>query len=223
MLPVSAGAMRDQKPSHRWTYLLEALSAFAVILIYIWWLRPYFPWLWIAILALIVVSHFLHHEGPARLGFGWREFKASFPVIVPWVLGLALAVWGTGMVFHSLREATPSGLLQGLCLYLPWGVFQQYLLNGYFVNRLLGFFGNATSRAVPLAAGILFAGAHAPNWFLMIVTLCAGYVCARVFVRYRSVLSLGLAHGILGFLLFLVVPDSISAHLVVGPRYWSRP
>jgi hypothetical protein len=33
---------------------------------------------------------------------------------------------------------------------------------------------------------------------------------------------LGLAHGTIGSLLFLVIPDSISHHLVVGPGFFLR-
>jgi membrane protease YdiL (CAAX protease family) len=69
-----------------------------------------------------------------------------------------------------------------------------------------------------LAAG-LFSLAHLPNWFLMPVTFIGGYVCVRVYLRYRSLYVLALAHGIVGFVLFLIVPDSVSAHFLIGPRY----
>ena len=51
------------------------------------------------------------------------------------------------------------------------------------------------------------------------VTFVGGYLSAWVYLRYRSLYILGLAHGLLGFVLFLTVPDSISGHFLVGPRY----
>ena len=59
--------------------------------------------------------------------------------------------------------------------YLPWGLLQQYVLNGYFLNRLEAWFRGGRRPAISAA---LFSGAHTPNWFLMAVTLVAGY-CLR--------------------------------------------
>jgi hypothetical protein len=207
----------------RWWSLVEALGAFALILLYIWRLRAIYAGLWLPILALILGSHWIHREGPVRLGFGWAELRRCGPAVFPWLLNLAMGLWGLGVVCGTVRPATLPGVVWGLCAYGLWGMFQQYLLNGYFVNRLAGFCGWQQEHLVCLAAGVLFASAHAPNWFLMSVTLPAGYFCARMFMRYRSVLALGLAHGVLGYLLSMVIPEEISAHLVVGPRYWSLP
>jgi hypothetical protein len=74
----------------------------------------------------------------------------------------------------------------------------------------------------PLASALLFSGAHLPNWFLMAVTLLAGYICARVYLRHTNLYFLGFAHATVGVLLLLVVPDSISHHLIVGPGWFGR-
>ena len=68
----------------------------------------------------------------------------------------------------------------------------------------------------------LFSGVHTPNWFLMLVCLVAGYVAAHVYRRDKNLYFLGLAHGAVGFLLFLVVPDSVSHHLNVGPGWFAH-
>jgi len=92
-------------------------------------------------------------------------------------------------------------------------------LNGFLANRLFEFSGNSRSRAVPFAAAALFSLAHLPNWFLMAVTLGGGYLSVRVYQRYRSLYVLGIAHAMIAFALFLAVPDSISGHFLIGPRY----
>ena len=104
-------------------------------------------------------------------------------------------------------------------VYVPWGVFQQYALNGYFLNRIDRL---VSPRVAPALAAALFSSAHLPNWFLMAVTLLAGYGCTLLYRRYHNLYSLGLAHGTLGFLLYLVIPDSISHHLVVGPGWFTH-
>ena len=102
-------------------------------------------------------------------------------------------------------------------MYCCWGLFQQYAVNGFFVNRFMEF---APARA-PLLAALLFSTAHAPNWFLMLVTFVGGYVSATVYLDSRNLYFLGLAHGLFGFLLYLVVPDTICHHLYVGPKWFS--
>jgi membrane protease YdiL (CAAX protease family) len=71
-------------------------------------------------------------------------------------------------------------------------------------------------------AATLFAGVHLPNWFLMVVTFAMGYYSAKIFMRYRNIYFLGLAHAVIGTALFVVIPDSISHHLTVGPGFFLR-
>jgi hypothetical protein len=74
---------------------------------------------------------------------------------------------------------------------------------------------------VPLITAALFAGTHLPNWFLMLVTFATGYYSTKIFVRYRNLYFLGLAHALIGTVLFVAVPDSISHHLTVGPSFFN--
>lgn len=193
--------------SSKWD-LLEALSVFAMIMAYIWLLRFSHPLSWILILLVIIVSHTVRRESPIQLGFGAKNLRSSATALAPVVLALALALLACGWMFGTIR---PQNGLLGLLMYLVWGLFQQYVLNGYFMNRLHS----------PLLAAALFSAAHAPNWFLMLVTLGGGYFCARAYLRFRNLYFLGLAHGVIGFLIYLVVPDTISHHLYVGPKWFS--
>jgi membrane protease YdiL (CAAX protease family) len=199
--------------------VLEPVTVFVMIMAYIWDLRYSHPRLWLGILAVVVLSHWLHRERAESLGFRRRNLGECLREFAPALALLSLALVGSGML---LRTTRPIAFEQGLTAwigYVPWGLFQQYLLNGYFMNR---FDGLVSRRAAPLVSAALFSSAHTPNWFLMAVTLLAGYCCARVYRRYRNLYFLGIAHGTLGFLLFLVVPDSVSHHLTVGPGWFSR-
>jgi len=197
--------------------LLEPLAVFGMIEAYIWSLRYSYRPLWAAILALIVLSHAVHREWPRELGFRRDNFRKAADAFAP-VIGLvALGMLGAGLVFRTLRPVGWGAAFWSLALYIPWGTFQQYLLNGYFLNRLDA---ALSRRAAPIAAAALFSAAHVPNWFLMVVTFLMGYCAARIYRRYPNLYFLGLAHGIIGFLLYLVVPDSISRHLNVGPAWF---
>jgi hypothetical protein len=49
------------------------------------------------------------------------------------------------------------------------------------------------------------------------VTLVGGTVAAWAYQRHRNLFFLAFAHALIGTMLWLVVPDSVSHHLRVGP------
>jgi uncharacterized protein len=203
--------------THRWTSLVEALTVFMMIEGYIWWVREFYPYAWIPMLGFVLLSHAVRGESPGSLGFDPHEFRPALVFLLPWVVNIAMGLWGGGILLDTVRYAHPFVVLRNLAMYIVWGTFQQYVLNGYFTNRALQFC-NEKSKA-PLISALLFAAVHLPNWFLVAVTFVGGYFSARVFLRYRSVPALGVAHGTIGYLLLMALPDSVTGHLIVGPRY----
>jgi hypothetical protein len=199
--------------------IAEPISVFVLIMAYIWELRYSHHGAWLAILGLMLMSHRLRGEYPASLGFDGRNLRDCLREFAPAIAFLALVMLAFGILLQTTR---PIRFEQGLLAwagYLPWGLFQQYILNGYFLKR---FDSVLSRRTAPMISAALFSGAHLPNWFLMAVTLLTGYLCARIYRRYNNLYFLGIAHGTVGFLLFLVVPDSISHHLIVGPGWFGR-
>jgi membrane protease YdiL (CAAX protease family) len=199
--------------------LLEPACLFASIMAYIWFLRFPCPHLWIAILGLMLLSHALHREGPRAMGFGRRSLLECAHRFAPAIAVLSLLLLAAGLLLHTTRRMASDRAFFALAAYLPWGVLQQYILNGYFLNR---FDQSLSPRAASWLTAGLFTAAHAPNWFLMAVALPGGWCSTRVYRRYRNLYFLGLAHATVGFLLFLTVPDSISQHLDVGPGFVHR-
>jgi hypothetical protein len=49
------------------------------------------------------------------------------------------------------------------------------------------------------------------------VTLVGGTVAAFAYQRHRNLFFLAFAHALIGTMLWLVVPDTVSHHLRVGP------
>ena len=72
--------------------------------------------------------------------------------------------------------------------------------------------------AIALAA-VLFAAAHIPNPLLVALTLIWGAISCTLFLRYRNLYALALAHGILGMTLAVTVPNPIARHMRVGLGY----
>jgi hypothetical protein len=202
----------------RWL-MLEPALVFLMIMLYIWWLRAGHQSWAVVIFCGILLSHYWHGESPAELGFRASNFRACFKVFLPALLFVALTLLTIGILLKTLRGGLDlERAMVGFISYCTWGLFQQYLLNAYFVNRLLPVSASA-SQAAALGAAC-FACAHTPNWFLMLVGFGMGYCAARVWIRYRNLYFLGIAHGAIGSMLYLVVPDTISHHLTVGPGWF---
>ncbi|MGC8795089.1 MAG: CPBP family intramembrane glutamic endopeptidase [Bryobacteraceae bacterium] len=196
--------------------LIEAISVFGLIMLYIWRVRLFHPWRWLFIATLVATSHAARREGAGALGLRVGQARRALRYVGPWALAVAVVLLAGGACFDTISPVVLRRTPGSLTVYLLWGLVQQWMLNAYFLNRLRQ---AGCGRCAPLAATTLFVLAHAPNWFLMAVTLPGGYLATRVYLRYRSLWVLGAAHGLIGFLLNLVIPDEVSGRFLVGPRY----
>jgi hypothetical protein len=125
--------------------------------------------------------------------------------------GILLArVSGT---FHDLYKPD----LSHVGGYVIWTIYQQFLLQDYFMPRLTKVM--QTGAAIAFAA-VLFALAHLPNVVLTVGTLAWGAVSCALFRRYRSLIVLGIAQGLLGLSFAICVPDAYLHHMRVGLGYW---
>jgi len=199
--------------------LLEPAAMFLFILGYIWIWRASHPYLWIAILACLLLSHMLHRESARELGFGRASLSECTHRFAPLLTVLALAMLAGGLLLNTTRRMPADQAFLALFAYLPWGILQQYMLNGYFLNRFDRAF---TPSASAWLTAVLFGVVHTPNWFLMAVGLVGGWCATQVYRRHRNLYFLGIAHATIGFLLFVTVPDSISHHLNIGPGQLHR-
>jgi len=199
--------------------ILEPLLVYAMIVAYIWNLRYSHGGAWAGILGLMLLSHLVRREDAWWLGLRARNMGECWREFAPALTFLTLLMLACGILLHTMRPIGVETALASWAAYVPWGVFQQYVLNGYFLNRFRAVLGR---RAASLISAALFCGVHTPNWFLMVVAFPAGYCSTRIYCRHRNLYFLGLAHATVGFLIFLVVPDSLSHHLNVGPGWFGH-
>jgi membrane protease YdiL (CAAX protease family) len=154
-------------------------------------------------------------QGRDELGLGWRGLIPSL-----WILPAAIALAALSVLIaakigtlHPLYKAD----FTHISGYVLWTIYQQVLLQDYFMDRLLRLVSKE-SIAVTLA-GVLFAAAHLPNLVLTASTLVWGIVSCALFRRYRNLWALGLAQGLLGLCFAICVPDALHHHLRVGLGY----
>jgi Type II CAAX prenyl endopeptidase Rce1-like len=162
------------------------------------------------LLTLLVVL--AHRHNRDELGLGARDFVRSL-WILPAAAGLAaLSIFAAAKIgtLHPLYKAD----FAHISGYVLWTIYQQFLLQDYFMDRLLRLV-SGEAAAVTLA-GSLFAAAHLPNLVLAAATLLWGIVSCALFRRYHNLWALGLAQGLLGLCFAVCVPDALHHHLRVG-------
>jgi membrane protease YdiL (CAAX protease family) len=191
------------------------IFGYGLILFVLW--MPEFPQRILSPVALIVTLTIVLARRPSleSLGIGRRGLAPSF-----WILPVSVLV-----AIASLAVALEIGTLHPLYKadfvhisgYILWTLYQQFLLNDYFMPRLVRLLKHE-GAAVGISA-VLFATAHLPNVPLAAATLVWGAISCSLFQRYRNLYALGFAQGLLGLCFAVCVPDALHHHLRVGLGY----
>lgn len=203
-----------------WIVFTEIGALLALLFLQIWRIREFSIAFIISILCLGLTSNAIRGRGCAAMGLCWRGFQTCLRALWAAILAPVVLLLAGGIAFHTVRAVSWQAAVIGFLIYCAWGLFQQCMLNGYLLNRLMDIPGKPQWGPLMISAGV-FSAIHAPNWFLMAVTLPAGYLAGLVYLRHRNLFVLGLAHALIGSLLYLVVPDWISHSLYVGPNCWA--
>jgi len=196
---------------------LEVAVTYGLVLLAVWTPTSLQVWLGWIILAWVFSATAASPHDARTLGFRpsrpWRSF---------WVVGIALlaaglAVWISAQI-HTLHPL-PIGMheVARTWRYFLWAFVQQFLLQDFFLLRLLRLLPSKTAAVI--AATVLFASAHLPNPLLVMVTLLWGAAACALFLRYRDLYSLGIAHGILGICLAITIPNALHHGMRVGLGY----
>jgi len=198
---------------------LEILVVYGGILQYIWKWQFTHPSWWIPILAVIVLSHVIHRDTIRSVGLGWQDIRSSAQIALPcaalvFIPAAVYGVWSRRLLPLPLNSPALISFLG----YAVWSLFQQYLAQSYFNNRLLAAVQDRNLSSVLL--GLMFGAAHIPNVPLVMVTGLGGFALAEVFARHRNIWPLALVHAVGGYLVGAVVPDALLHHMRVGPGYF---
>ena len=195
--------------------LIELIFGYGLIVSIIW--MPELPQRILSPIALVVTLVIVLARQPSLddLGLGRRGVAQSW-----WILPAAVVVTVVSvLVAKRIGTLHPlyKGDLKHLTGYVLWTLYQQFLLNDYFMPRLTRLV-TSENAAVGVAAA-LFALAHWPNIWLTVATLVWGAISCALFRRYHNLYALGLAQGLLGLCFAVCVPDSLHHHLRVGLGY----
>lgn len=157
-------------------------------------------WLW------YVIYRYSHDNSILRTwGFKKDNFGRSLRILLPFlIISICLT-----MVYGKLNDLPIVNyhLIPVLLLYPVWGIVQQFMLACIVVRNLndTAFFA-AHKYLVILPASILFSIIHYPYPVLMVFTFFMEAIFLVVYLRWRNLWAIGLAHGwIATFLLYYVL------------------
>jgi Type II CAAX prenyl endopeptidase Rce1-like len=197
--------------------LIEVAVAFGLIVAVIWTPPPWQRLLWWVTFATVVAMICLSFEGPSAMGLRAANFFRSL-----WVVGLAVGLSGAAMLLaagmHTLNvPVSPIQFVKSFGAYVIWAGVQQFLLQCFFLSRLQRLIPD--QRWVVFVVAALFAVAHLPNPLLTVVTVVWGGAACLVYLRYRSLYSLAIAHAIFGIAIAITVPGPLDHNMRVGLEY----
>jgi membrane protease YdiL (CAAX protease family) len=201
--------------------LTELFVGYGLILVVVWTPRPAQNVLYWITVAWIVATSILGRNRSRPLGLGLKGLVPSLWIlpaaIMLFVAGMWIAAWAGTL--HRLYGPLP--LLLHVGEYGIWALIQQFILQVYVLLRLLRL-GLRRPRAIGVAA-LMFAVAHIPNPVLTPAVIIWGAVACWLYLRYRNLYCIALAHGMLGMCLAITVPNGINHHMRVGLGYLLYP
>ncbi|MGA3160017.1 MAG: CPBP family intramembrane glutamic endopeptidase [Terracidiphilus sp.] len=197
--------------------LIELAVAYSLILLVIWSPRTWQRILWwVAAAAVLAIATF-SFEGLQAMGLRRENFLRSL-----WIVGAASLLSAVAVVLavrlNTLHiPPTPLLFIRTYAGYILWTFVQQLLMQCFFLARLLRLLPNP-KLAVAVTA-LIFAAAHLPNPILAPLTLLWGLAACLLFLRYRNLYTLAIAHAILGVTLTITVPAAVHHNMRVGLGY----
>jgi membrane protease YdiL (CAAX protease family) len=196
---------------------VELSVGYLLILLVIWCPRPYQRFVYFAPVIWVGVCCWRSFESWRAMGWQTRNLLRS-----AWVVALALAMAGVAVAV-SMKLGTlhaPAGpvlFVKTYFGYAIWSLAQQFLLVDFFMGRLLRL---VPAKAAVAVTAIIFALAHVPNPVLAPLTLVWGAAACLIFLEYRNLWSLGVAHAIFGICVAVAVPAHLTHNMRVGLGYW---
>ena len=197
--------------------VLELLVSYALILSANWTSNPVQQWFYWAAVVWIGGSTAVSLMRSRSIEFRMTGFSRSL-----WIVGVALMLASSTVGFaarmHTLQQPYgPMVRAEAFVGYALWAIAQQWLLQGYFLPRLARVTPRETWAAAIVAC--LFAMAHLPNMMLAVMALFWGLAAGFLFLRYRSIVTLGFAHAILGIAVAISIPGPSLHNMRVGLAY----
>ncbi|HEV2577278.1 MAG TPA: CPBP family glutamic-type intramembrane protease [Acidobacteriaceae bacterium] len=194
--------------------LLELAVSYTLILLVIWTANPLQRILYITAVIVLAAILILSFQGCDKLGLRRTNLLRSLWVAIA-ALVLAAVLILVAAHLHTLHAPhTVSGLIARYWGYALWAFVQQILLQDVFLRRLLIL--TPSPRLAAFLAALIFAIAHLPNPILVPITFLWGFISCLLFLHYRNIIPLAIAHAAFGITLAITIPSPLIRNMRVG-------
>jgi membrane protease YdiL (CAAX protease family) len=196
---------------------MELAVGYGLILLALWSPLPRQRWIDLIALVWVLLVTAVSFDGLKANGLRECGFLRSL-----WVVGVALLMAAAGIALAAklgtLRGPRSVGFfVQRYWAYAIWACLQEFLLLDFFLRRLIRLL-RGTIAAIAVTT-VLFTMAHLPNPILMPLTLVWAVIACLLFLRYRNLYTLGIAHAVLGVCIAITVPGQADHNMRVGLGY----
>ena len=196
---------------------IELAVTYGLILLAVWTPMPWQRYISLTALAWVMLATWLSFDGWSAMGFRGQGFHRSLWVDGVALLGAAIAIFVAFKLRTLHSPANPVLFVQRYWAYALWSFLQEFLLLNFFLLRLLRMLGGR--KAAVIAAMGMFAIAHLPNPILTALTLFWGWASCRLFLHYRNVYTLAIAHAVMGITIAITIPGTVDHNMRVGLGY----
>ena len=146
-------------------------------------------------------------------GFKKEHFKQSMLYLAPliFITGIASVLYGSmnnGLSFSW-------NIILILLLYPLWGLIQQFMMLGIISQNLANATEGKMNRyLIIFMVSALFSMVHFPSFFLMIFTFFLEVVFVTVYLKWKNLWAIGIAHGWMAtFILYYVLDRNLWSEL----------
>jgi membrane protease YdiL (CAAX protease family) len=169
------------------------------------------------LLLALIWSHRKRGDSLREIGFRLDTAPRTAVLFAPVAIVAITLTLAAGAWLESLRFPATHVAIGGIVKLVLFGIAQEYILLGFYYRGIARVVRKPASVLVLTA--LLFAAFHIPNPFLMIVTFLAGAIAVAIYRRSPNLWVNGITHGIISFVLYYSLPDTVTGGLRVGPGY----
>ena len=146
-------------------------------------------------------------------GFKKEYFKQSMLYLAPLII-----ISGVVSLLYNNSNGGLSfswNIIPVLLLYPFWGLVQQFMMLGIIAQNLSSINEGKMNRYIVIfLVSLLFSLVHYPNPFLMIFTFFLEVVFITIYLKWRNLWAIGIAHGwIASFVLYFILERNLWSEL----------
>ncbi len=146
-------------------------------------------------------------------GFKKEYFKQSMLYLAPLIIITGVVT----VLFNKSNEGLSFSwnIIPVLLLYPFWGLIQQFMMLGIISQNLASITQGKINRyLIIFLVSALFSLVHYPSFFLMVFTFFLEVVFITVYLKWKNLWAIGIAHGwIASFVLYFVLERNLWSEL----------